>query len=262
MEVKERIAICFYGQPRLIKKGYENISKFINKCSEMFEVDIFVHTWFSKNMIGKSYLHSSWRNITEDEIRINKDDIDTVINLYSPKSIEVDEPRLFTEEINKITNLYIYNNSNSSIKNNITNFLSNLYSKYRVSKLLFEYCSQNYCTYNKIISMRFDFLKTIPFDFNKSINDKIYTFPTNGRFYLCDHLIIFTNTNYYYNYSNTFNNIESINKSEECKQLCNNFNLQFILNMEEILTFNLGLYYKEEYIKLMVIFSNDIVNFI
>jgi len=42
-----KIAICFSGQPRLYKEGYENIKDFINNNNE-HNFDIFFHTWYDE----------------------------------------------------------------------------------------------------------------------------------------------------------------------------------------------------------------------
>jgi hypothetical protein len=262
MEKSEKIAICLYGQPRLVEKGYKYISEFIDRTSKYYNVDIFIHTWWSKTIIGQLYSHSPWRNITTDELLIKENDIDIIKHLYGPTKILVEEPKCFDEEINTIKQLDIYKNSPENIKNNINNTLSNLYSKLKVAELLSDYCSKNNYIYKGVVSLRFDFLNYIPFDFKISENNKIYTKLVGDRFYLCDHLIIFTDINLFFNFSKTYTNILSINESSICKEIANSIGIKVIINIEELITFNLLLYYSKNELFNTIIFCNNIPNFI
>lgn len=261
MENNKRIAICLYGQPRLIESGYVNISKFIQATSNYYNIDILIHTWWSKSMIGQKYSHSPWRYIADDEIMIKEDDIDKIQKLYNPKKILVDEPKYFDEYINTIKELDIYKNSNEHKQKNINNTLSNLYSKYKVAELLTTYCNETKYTYEGIVSMRFDILNSIPFDFRTSEINKIYTKSSDSRFFLTDSILIFTDINLFLNYSKAYTNIKLIDKAPICKEATNILGINVELNIEEICILNLLLYYSINEVINCVVFSNSIPNF-
>ena len=59
-----------------------------------------------------------------------------------------------------------------------------------------------------------------------------------------------------------FQNATIIGESKDCMYLSNRFGIQFQYNTEELITLHLGLYYTEEMIRDMVIYTKDIPNFI
>jgi hypothetical protein len=262
MDDIHRIAICFYGQPRSVEAGYNNISKFIAELTKTHIVDIFVHTWWDSSLIGKSYPSSPWRHIAPDDLIIRENIIEIISELYKPIKICVESPKIFSDEILKIKKMDIYKNTPKNKQDNINNTLSNLYSKNKVADLLAEYCSETDTIYSGIISIRFDIFKPFLFDFVTHDKNKIYTLPVTGRFFLCDHLIIFTDINLFYNYSRTFNNIISINDSDICKEAARSFGIDMCVNIEELITLNLLLYYSKDHIMDTVQFCSDIPNFI
>lgn len=255
----KRVAICFYGQPRLVEKGYNAISKFI-KNNHNCDIDIFVHTWWDDKLIGQLYKTSPWRNISQDELTIKENTIQTIVELYNPKCIVYESPKTFQNEIDEIRQLSIYKNDKDSFQSNIYNTLSNLYSKYAVSILLKTYMSKHNIQYDTVISTRFDILNDIYLDINKLDINKIYCRNVRPRFYFADCFIVFTNMDLFLKYSMTFVNIKKINDS--CGQFSKDMLILFSVNLEELLTLNMALYYEtNEYID-MVIFTNDIPNFV
>ena len=53
MDFKMKIALCLSGQPRGIPYSCQQILDNIINVNE--NVDVFLHTWFDPNDIGKSY---------------------------------------------------------------------------------------------------------------------------------------------------------------------------------------------------------------
>ena len=47
-----KIALCFFGQPRFVKKGYEYYKK---NLIDNHDVDVFIHTWFSVDNMEKGF---------------------------------------------------------------------------------------------------------------------------------------------------------------------------------------------------------------
>ncbi len=259
--LKKKAAICLYGQPRLYNKGYNYISKFIEENSKEYDIDIFIHTWWDTSVVGSYYKCSPWRNIQESDLIIDKDTINNLQKIYKPKVLLSEIPKTFNNDIAKLENTELFKNTPQNLQNNINNYISNLYSKYKVCMLFQDYCKNNNTEYDIIISSRFDILLDMNIKLDELISNKIYAYKVN-RFHLADHFIVFTNSDLFINYSNTYNNIGKINSSDECKLLSHNLNIDFKFNIEELITLNLGLYYSFETIINMVIFSDKINNFI
>jgi hypothetical protein len=87
-----RVALCFSGQPRNIESGY----KFFNpNLLEGNKPDVFVHTWFSSEQVGKPFVNSGG-HVASSPVAENT--IDIVNQLYSPKGIEYEPQRQFDEK--------------------------------------------------------------------------------------------------------------------------------------------------------------------
>lgn len=145
-----KIAICFYGQPRLYKQGYKIIKEFIDYNNE-YNFDIFFHTWYDENLVGQYYQCAPWRNIPQNELLIEKNIIDNLIELYKPKKYLYESPKIF--DIYNIKSSKMYNESSNEIKINANNTLSNIYSKYIVSKILQDYVSETNKKYDLLYQL-------------------------------------------------------------------------------------------------------------
>ena len=254
--MKKNVAFCFYGQPRSLRKGYTAINKYIMDACSNYNVHVYVHTWWDKSLVGQHYSTSPWRHIPPDETLITEDVIQTIINLYNPIQIEYESPKDFKDEIEEIKELDIFKNSPESpesIKNNIRNTLSNLYSKYKTSLLL----KNSNIDYDCIISLRFDYTLPISVDLSNLISNKVYNC---GPLYLSDHFIVFTNNELFIQYSSTFCNIKQINDSSRCKDVASNRCIEFKCNVEELITVNYGVYYSTDEISSIIIHHNCLPN--
>ena len=47
--MKEKIAFCLYGQPRIYKTGYQIYKKLMDD-NPQYDFDIFFHAWFDENI--------------------------------------------------------------------------------------------------------------------------------------------------------------------------------------------------------------------
>lgn len=250
--MKKNIAFCFFGQPRSVEKGYAVINKFIMDACCDYNVHVYVHTWWDKSLVGQHYRVSPWRSISNEETLITDHVIQDIIDLYNPIQIEYESPKDFKDEIEEIKELDIFKNGNDAIKNNITNILSNLYSKYKTSLLV----QNSKIDYDCIISLRFDNLWSINLNSNLSdlLPNKVYTANIGGpRLYLVDHFNIFTNNELFMQYSSTFCNIKQINESTQCMDVASNCSITFMCNIEEVLIINFGLYYSVEEVRNIII---------
>jgi hypothetical protein len=254
---KERIALCFYGQPRGFEENYNNIHTFITDNCKNYQVDIFIHTWWDHSVIGQSYPCAPWSKTPESQRLIKADTIDTIKQLYNPVRILYEKPNLFENEVQTVKTMELYHNITEVRKTqNVSNILSNIYSKYKVSQLLERYVEHTKYTYKAVVSLRFDVNSGLKlFNPDACLPNKVYQFYRNElilppqRTYILDILVVFTDIHCFFNYSKAYTNVQTINNSQECKQAAANFGLNFEINAEEIVTFNLRLYYSEDEIK-------------
>ena len=49
------IALCFYGQPRFYTITHK---LYYSKILEEYKPDVFIHTWWSNDMVGSLYPHA------------------------------------------------------------------------------------------------------------------------------------------------------------------------------------------------------------
>jgi hypothetical protein len=206
-----KVAWCLYGQPRLYNKGFENISKFINKYNDI-EFEFFIHCWWDKSDVGDYYKHS-YRNPSSEELLIRSNtDID-IINLYQPKKYLFEKSRFF--KTNFINNSLMESYTKDYERLNYNNALSNLYSKYKVNDLLQNYINNNNVKYDLVISTRFDYLNDIIFDIKNVTFDKFYIVNNNESRLVINDSFIITNNNFFNIYSKTFINLNDIINNSE-----------------------------------------------
>jgi hypothetical protein len=262
MSKKGRLALCFFGQPRLLEEGYPQLSAFIKGHQDKYDIDIFVHTWWDVSMVGKLYKCSPWRNLTPKELTIREDTIDIIRRMYEPKRLEYEAPRDFSLEHTELMKTSFYQSSPGHITNNLPNTLSNLYSKYKVSELLNTYCEEMNQTYDVVVSSRFDMLRNVPLQIEDCLVNKIYGLLMAGRFIIVDHFLVFTNQQLFTEYSCTFKNIRTIIESERCAMGGPRLGMSVSLNLEELITFNMLLYHDVDTLYNIVILTYDIPNLI
>jgi hypothetical protein len=245
-----KIAICFYGQPRLFKQGFEIIKNFID-CNNEHSFDIFFHTWYDKNLVGQHYQCSPWRNIPQSQLLIDNNLIDNLIELYKPKKYLYESPITF--DLTNIKNSKMYNESSDVIKTCTNNTISCIYSKYQVSKLLQDYITETDEKYEIVISIRFDILKKLDFKIEEMLNQKINTMNVLSRLYISDHIII-TNYELFLQYSNTYENLDNILENINYKKYLDDIKCGYQFVVETLVTANLLIYHSNLY---DIIYLND-----
>jgi len=252
-----KIAWCFYGLPKKLENGFDNINNYINKYS--LDVDFFCHAWYCGE--SEYNIQSPWAIKRDGNIRITIEHLNNIKKLYKPKNFLFEKQKSMNEEIDFLKNTIIYNNN----PHNIYNALSVCYSTQNAIMLLNDYISKNNCKYDFVIVSRYDFLKPIKLNLNDiDITNKfIYStdihFKTNrnllspallcGEYDIMNKLLnnIFTNIFLYKN-DNSLNTY-----------IQNNFKENMKLNHEEIILCNL--IYNKININ-CVKFTNLIPNFI
>jgi len=251
-----KIAWCFYGLPKKLENGFDNINNYIKKHS--YDVDFFCHAWYNDST--KNCIQSPWAIKRDGNIKITHEHLNNVKKLYKPKNFLFENQKSMNKEVDNLKNTIIYNNRESD---NIYNVLSVCFSTQKVIMLLNDYIFKHNCKYDFIILSRYDFLKPIKLNLNEITNKFIYStdihFKTNrillspalicGEYEIMNKLLnnIFTNIFLYKN-DNSLNTYIQDNLKEK-----------MIINHEEILLCNL--IYNKININ-CVKFTNLIPNFI
>ena len=140
-----RVALCFFGQPRKVEFSYPFFKR---EILNVYDTDVFYHTWFSKN--PENYRTSEWRK-KEDCLFIKDPEI--IRKLYKPKLFMVEEPKSFTAC--KYSEGYL--RSTEKMIRNAESTLSQLYSRKTVRNLFLSWCQTHKKKYDLVIMVRFDF---------------------------------------------------------------------------------------------------------
>ena len=131
-----RVALCFFGQPRVIENPHTYQSH-VDHIISKYDVDVYAHTWISGGERELEY--SDWvsRNTRSAE---HPNAANIIIDRYNPKKYIFEEPRVFSlDEVSRETikscgpcpaGAYYWS------LNNENNTLSHLYSLSNSIKLL------------------------------------------------------------------------------------------------------------------------------
>ena len=93
-----RIAFCIVGQPRFVEELYPLFENNILIPNKEHQIDVFVHTWFSEEILNKP-LYQNVVSSFSGESYIRYDVIDKIEKLYKPKLMTVEEPKKFTRDL-------------------------------------------------------------------------------------------------------------------------------------------------------------------
>jgi len=138
MDKKLKIALVFYGQPRISNiESYNSIKK---NLIDNYDCDVYIHTWWSKEdyINQKEYIKSPWSQATDLKVKENIDEI--LQNMYNPKVLKCEKIKDFMEV-----------SDNLKMVPNAYNNISQMYTINEASKLI-----ENYEQYNFIIKLRLD----------------------------------------------------------------------------------------------------------
>jgi hypothetical protein len=192
-----KVALCLFGQPRLIENPYTYPSHF-NWIINKYDTDVYAHSWISNE--NKPFTYSDWG------IRMGLADIQAentksiILNNYTPKTYLFEEPKTFylEEDVRKKVELLDYYSLN-----NENNLMSHIYSMSKSIELI-----DKNTDYDWVIISRYDnYIESLP-DFNSLDKDNLYLSDRYGHF--CD-VIIFGGLNH----------ILTLNCFEDFNNLCN-----------------------------------------
>lgn len=161
-----KVALCFSGQMRNVEQGYVNHIKpnIIDPNSWDHEIDVFVHTWFDVEDIGKGYEVGGNKEVkfctpTPGNV------IDSMFKLYNPKKALVERQRKFNIEGYRPHRIpYIVPFAT----------LSKCWSMKEVNALKNKYEEEAKQVYDLVLQLRFDLSFSSPIIFN-DINPRAYT---------------------------------------------------------------------------------------
>jgi peroxiredoxin family protein len=160
-----KIALCLFGQPRLLVESSQYILK--NLC-EGYDVDVFFHFWFDENLQKKPYKYGGaggW-----EKQRIPPTAIDDAIRIYNPKLYKVEKSKVFRDST--LHTDYAYYPKTAKLvpwsvhwhesdepdytKRMINNWMSYHYSVNQVNLLRREYEYANDFKYDWVVKVRSD----------------------------------------------------------------------------------------------------------
>lgn len=180
-----RFALCLYGQPRFYRKGYQSsLCKLIHHIeSSGHTCDVFFHTWWSVDSVGKLYSKSPWAHVHPRGLIVQPNTVEDLISLYRPTKHCVDSPHVFNID---------FDFSSNQCKGSPQNLYSQSYSRQAVKNLRKQHEEQHGFTYDWVINTRFDTHINVPsIPINDIVKGTIYVPPEHrGSKIFNDNLII------------------------------------------------------------------------
>jgi hypothetical protein len=208
-----KIALCLSGQPRKVLENFPNIKKYI---IEPNNADVFIHLNYDKNIqyIEKAHINNGICTYPEN--------IDNIVNnLYSPKRMLVETPKLFNNPNIKLTSSRIANTVKMNNLINMTReehiihakkqWTSMYYSIYKCNELKELYANEHGFVYDYVIRLRFDISPTKILDCSKLDPNYIYYQELNQPDNLISDWINFGSNMIMNVYASVFLNAEYIN---------------------------------------------------
>lgn len=86
-----KIALCLSGQPRYLKIGYEYLKRYL---LDVYDIDVFVHTWWDFDKIGKQFQLSEHMNYGRQCV-LEESTLSDIYSLYKPKSFMYEQSKNF-----------------------------------------------------------------------------------------------------------------------------------------------------------------------
>lgn len=140
MDKKLKIALVFYGQPRI--SNIESYNSIKVQLLDRYDCDVYIHTWWSKEDFNNKmyYMKSPWSQTQDLEVKDNVDEI--LKHMYNPKVIKCEGIKSFSEVNEKLK--YFPNAYNT---------ISQMYTINEASKLV-----KDFEKYDFIIKLRLDLI--------------------------------------------------------------------------------------------------------
>lgn len=160
------IALCIAGQPRFYNgTGYDSLVKYI---IEPYQPDVFFHTWWSADDVGKNYVAAPWSGVENSpENNVQKNALRDLLELYQPVGFEAEPIRQFT-----LPRDYSGNTTHKTFSP--PNLFSWTYSNKRVALLKQNHERRCGKKYRFVIRARFDGIFLNFLDLTKLSNEFVY----------------------------------------------------------------------------------------
>ena len=229
-----KVAICLYGQPRHYRTGHSVLSKFMEEQSGV-SFDIFYHVWKEKD--NSSYDASPWRKINQIHLHVENSRVicHEVGQLYRPKECMVEESiHQFGEYIYQDTLAYRLT-TNPTMRKNINNTLSQLYSRNQVRNVFATYIYKTGKKYDMVIMCRFDFLKKPSIRLNQLDTQKVYVGNMHKTSKLIPDNFIVCPQDVFLNWFNIYHDLPEILNNTELANKMSNYNILLRMNAEELI---------------------------
>ena len=139
-----KLAVCLSGHPRHFKEGYE----FFKPAFSGIDVDYFIHNWYDPSGVGEELIPGSNPFYHKKGWKVEADTDKDLIRLYDPKKY------IFEKQIEFIPRLDFH--TNMKTKQKPKNFMSMVYSRKEVGKLLQEYVKETGIEYDWVFFTRTD----------------------------------------------------------------------------------------------------------
>lgn len=196
-----KVALCLFGQPRLLENPYTHQSHNTWIISK-YDTDVYAHSWISKS--AASFNYSDWgieMGLADVE---SKDAESIILNNYCPKKYCFEYPKTFflEDSIKKKVELLKYYSLN-----NENNLLSHIYSMSKSIEII-----DKSINYDFVILSRYDnYIESFP-DLNLLHKDSLYLSDRYNHF--CDVIIL-----------GSMDHIETLNCFYRFNDLCNDVNI-------------------------------------
>lgn len=163
-----KIALCIHGQPRFygeteLGQGNQSLLNFI---VDRYDTDVFFHTRWSKEEVGKTYPHAPWLQYpSDDDMRIQPNTVERLIDMYKPKA----------HEVSPVHNIKPYIKRGADSNDGAyeeTVVLALFYMIYRAKELKNKYKKETGVSYDWVIKARFDSFLT-KFDLEDMVEDRL-----------------------------------------------------------------------------------------
>jgi hypothetical protein len=176
-----KIAICISGQPRFVEEMFPNFKKNILDSNPNHEIDVFVHTWYSEDIIEKPLYDNVYSSFSGGA-KIPKNVIDTITKLYNPVRFEYNANMEMYKNINwggsdeRKWKSHVESSLSKEdwIKKKTIDTYSYWYSNLKVNLLKKEFELLNNFTYDLVVRTRFDNIYNSPILFDRLSPDNLH----------------------------------------------------------------------------------------
>ena len=225
-----RVACVLYGQPRDYIRGYNNIMHFY-KNQENVIIDFFYHCWVLNP--GEEYKISPWREINKNTLYYAENIEESIKKLYKPICYEYELQKTF--DATKYKNTLAYNNTTGLAIGNISNTLSQMYSRNKARNLLDVHIKNTNTCYDFVIMPRFDMPSMPNLKLTELDNSKTYVSDIHRPRNLIPDCNFIIPTNTFLEWFNIYEELTDILDNEKLLKNISSLGESIYINSEELI---------------------------